>query len=480
MSALKQPKRSTKDIAEMLSPAPTIRAPKKPKKQQAAPAPIIEEPSADPIEDPDTLNDNDLLDAVKEAESKALVARNTLHGDMQLTTHKRDSTELLKHIVHKPTRLLFTYFRDPQPYKLHMYDVQPSDFNLKLQVWEGKKLESMKAKYPNWKKTREVSIYPRVKQADPSDTLVPRQFSFLFPYMKVAFAMFGEFGNKDDDSQFAPKDKVHQWERKLGLTEEAFDAESSDERGRNIEGAKAMDWMTAADEAFLMQVVRNSALCSNVKESCKELAKTLVENPRDEIYYNKDPSIVVQSLFKRRQTIHVKVNKDSKLRNIYVSTNLWRMRTEDEVKNGYTPPTPGLQEHIDQMGSTSYQHYEGGKWAKKAVNELPVYVAKTREESDATLKQLEKLQKTNYDEFLKQRAELLRPFRKVTFEESTTIAKDDLVAPLVSFRVNDGAANDQHFGLQVQLEALFWKKPEGNRAFSSELPDKPFYMEDDE
>lgn len=440
----------------------------------------------EPIDDADEVDEQALLAATKQAEQTSLVLHNggavtTVKQELTNYSVSRNSATLLAGIQHKPTKKLFTWYRDPNPYKLHMYDVLPNGFNVKVTTYDAKAIQAKKDKgFTSWTKTRDVTIWPKQTQCGIKDKLIPRQFSVLYPFMKVGFAVMGEFGNKDEDGKFAPGNKIHKYQRKVTVSEEAFD-EVSDDKGRNPISAAMMDWKRKLEEEFSQQVTRMlPKVCPDVMESCRSGAEELVSDSTKQFYYGRPAGEVTKQLFMDRMKKIVKTNKDSKLRQVTLSFDMFRMLTDEEKKNGYSAPSEGLKALIDEMDTIQYVKAQQLKAVTyHAVNELPVYVSKTKEELVADHKVMMKLKETNHDEFLLQQAVLSSPYRRVPFEETFLIEKDHLVAPLVYFTFNEGASNPEWWGLTEHVVALFWEKPVTAKSFDDTLMSKPFLFDEE-
>lgn len=378
----------------------------------------------------------------------------------------------LESIKFLPTKSLFKWYGSQNGYKLTYLDMKPFEFYIRIKNYNQNEIAEKKLSYPLWEKSRDVYISCTSKQKkEMSDKLVPFGLTFLYPHMKVGLTQFGEFGNALDKSDYAPKDEKHRWSRVISFTDDSFDSENCDTNGKNPMAVAAFDWLDKLNDGFLQKVLTNTDLVKEIKDKCKDDAKKFVVDKKQAFFYGQDPDMVAGTLFQNMLSHNVK-EKDGK-KSIFLSADLFRNRTKEERERGYTAPTPGLQALIGEIGDPSYKHYEDGKHANKAVYELPVFVKKTREEVDETRSQWNALAP---DDKLKNRAELLSPYKRVPFTETFKIGSEHRVAPLVTFRVNEGAKQKKGYGLTQDLLALFWD-PSENDVFENTLMAEPFYAD---
>lgn len=465
-------------------------------------AAVIEEPQSN--EKPPTITEEDisaLTDDIEQEEKQAPV----VNGEHNM--------QALPMSPVKPTALVATVGSASALTEQAMYHLEPLQFHhsQKLREWyslpkrrmnpwqipmnwvtlqeikyEGKKFADMLKKYPRWKKTRDA----KVRTYEPFCRLDGEKvfgFEVVLPFMHAQFAKWGPVGNMLDMGDFDPKnDKLHITSKSLTLTDKAFDNNTKTEDGKNPDTAFVFDWLTQINQHLRGIMMQEAGLCQEVKDAVKKkIPQMKLDAKQMNEEWNEQRAVFKAMLGQWRPL----VTEWEGTRQIKLTEKLFRYRNDDEQKRfatldpatgepsreqltgdspkvPYVAPTVALQEAIKRMSVRDYAHYENGKHANMVVNEVPVYLKKTRDEI-----------LSDFAEFKKTRDPAKAfPWRRISYTDASLLGPGAVVAPHLQFELDEGGAS-RPAGLRVNIVALFWDREAGVNATLQDDIEEPFLLD---
>lgn len=369
-------------------------------------------------------------------------------------------------LVFKPSQQLRAWFSTKNHRRMNHYEVPLNYITMVEEKYEGKRFESMVAKYPNWKKTRDVKL----KTYEPFNKVQGERIftaQIVGPYQLAMFTKMGPTGNAYDMGQYDPKgEKLHAAQRSLVLTDKAFCPEVDDGHGNNIDAKSWFDWLESFDQhMFNIQIV-DPNICKDIKKSVKEVKMPEAERISIRMKQPYDAAtqyqISMMAMWRGLVSKYVDPKTGKETRQLKLGENVFRFRDSKEKAQFYQAPIPKLQEMINIMSDDKYQYYEKGKYAHMMVNDVPVYVPKTNEE--------------NRRDFARG---IKFPWRRLSFEESCLMNSGAVVAPWIEFSPDEGTSS-RAAGISKTIIGLFWARDAGAAGVYADNMEEPFLLDDEE
>lgn len=421
--------------------------------KKAKPAVINDEPSQD-----------ELIAAAEQEGKHALVlakpastAVTTLANEnKQLVLNPGAEENYLEDHLHKPSMSLRIWFGRERGRRMNIFDFPYNEIHLKETKYTGSEIDEFRKKYPTWKKTRDVQLNSLSRiNMNKEDKTVGCQI--VGPYMKAIFVRMNEEGNMFEKKlKFDPHGEFHKARRSLTLTDAAVIAEMDDE-GKNPLAARFFDIIEQLDENIFVQAWQMPTVCEEIKKAVSEKDLPAAMKLKKKSFDEKEE--VERAARGRWRSI---ITNYKGTRQLKLSESVFRFRSKEKDEKGnlleanYRAPTEKLQEIVELMGSRDYNFYSDGKFADRAINEIPVYVPKTAEEN-----------KADFD------AGITFPWRQLPYTESCRIADGDMIAPWIKIEFNEGDSNNGA-GLSITVIGLFWLT--GTGVAAAPPLKEPFYL----